>query len=363
MKVRAMVLEVFKEPLRMREFEIKELPQGSVLVRTLVSGVCGSDVHIAKGEDPRTPVPIILGHEGVGEVIEVVGEKKDINGEPIRPKDRIIWNRGIVCKRCYWCTVAKQPHLCPNRKVYGINMSCKDYPHLLGCYSEAIVLLPEVEVLRLSHEIDPSIVVIASCSGATAMNALDSLTEPLVGKTVVVQGVGPLGIFTAVAVKSMGASTVVVIGGSFERLSVAKEFVDVSLNRRELSEEERKKRVLEITHNRGADIVIEATGDSRALLEGFSLLRRGGTYLVTGVAVPQQPIPFSVYENLVLKGITVQGVWVSDTRHLIQAVNIVASHSKVFEKLVTHKFKLEQVNQALECVEQRKALKAVICFE
>jgi len=98
MKFKAMVLEAFKEPLQMREFEINELPEGSVLVRTLASGVCGSDVHIAKGEDPRTPVPIILGHEGVGEVIEVVGEKKDINNEPIRPKDRVIWNRGIVCK-------------------------------------------------------------------------------------------------------------------------------------------------------------------------------------------------------------------------------------------------------------------------
>ena len=363
MKFKAMVLEAFKEPLQMREFEINELPEGSVLVRTLASGVCGSDVHIAKGEDPRTPVPIILGHEGVGEVIEVVGEKKDINNDPIRPKDRVIWNRGIVCRKCYWCTVAKQPHLCPNRKVYGINMSCKDYPHLLGCYSEAIVLLPEVEVLKLSHDMDPSTVVIASCSGATAMNALDSLTESLVGKTVVVQGVGPLGIFIAVAVKSLGASTVIVIGGSPERLNVAKDFVDVSLNRRELSEEERRRRVLEITHDRGADIVIEATGDSRALLEGFNLLRRGGTYLVAGVAVPQQPIPFSVYENLVLKSITLQGVWVSDTRHLVQAVNVVSSHSKVFEKLVTHRFRLEQANEALKCVEERKALKAVICFE
>jgi len=362
-KFRAMVLEAFKEPLRMREFEIGRLPEGSVLVRTLASGVCGSDVHIARGEDPRTPVPIILGHEGVGEVIEVAGEKRDVNGESIRPGDHVIWNRGIVCRKCYWCTVAKQPHLCPNRKVYGINMSCRDYPYLLGCYSEAVVLLPEVEVLKLSQDIDPATVVIASCSGATAMNALDSLTEPLAGKTVVVQGVGPLGIFIAVAVKSMGASRVVVIGGSPERLSVAKEFVDVSLNRRELSEEERRKKVLEITHNRGADIVIEAAGDSQALLEGLNLLRRGGTYLVAGVAVPQQPIPFSVYESLVFKGVTLQGVWVSDTRHLIQAVNLVASHPVVFEKLVTHRFRLEQVNEALQHVEEKKALKAVICFE
>lgn len=363
MRFRAMVLEKFNEPLRMKEFEVGELPEGSVLVRTLASGVCGSDVHIAKGEDPRTPVPIILGHEGVGEVIEVAGEKKDLNGEPIKPNDRIIWNRGIVCRKCYWCTVAKQPHLCPNRKVYGINMSCKDYPHLFGCYAEAVVLLPEVEVLKIPRNVDPASVVIASCSGATAMNALDSLSEPLAGKTVVIQGVGPLGIFAAVAAKSMGASIVAVIGGSPERLSVAKDFVDVLINRRELSEEERRKKILQLTHNRGADVVIEAAGDSRALMEGFNLLRRGGTYLIAGVAVPQDPIPVSVYENLVFKGITLQGVWVSDTKHLVQAVNVVISHESVFAKLITHRFRLEEANEALRYVEERRALKAIIHFE
>ncbi|MCS7175620.1 zinc-binding dehydrogenase [Pseudothermotoga sp.] len=363
MRFAAMVLEKFNKPLELKQFEINDLPQGYVLVRTLASGVCGSDVHIAKGEDPRTPVPIILGHEGVGEVIKIFGEKKDLNGEPIEPGDWIIWNRGVVCRKCFWCTVAKQPHLCPNRKVYGINMSCKDHPHLFGCYAEAVTLLPEVEILKIPKNIDPAILVIAACSGATAMHTLDSIQESLTDKTIVVQGVGPLGIFCAVAAKTMGASRVVVIGGSPERLSLAKDFVDVALSRRELSEEERRKKVLQLTHGRGADIVIEAAGDSNALLEGLNLIRRGGIYLIAGVAVPQKPIPLSVYEHLVVKGITLHGVWVSDTEHLVQAVHIVTSHPKVFENLITHRFKLDRANEALKCVEERKALKATICFD
>lgn len=363
MKFKAMVLERFKSPLELKEFQINDPPDGYVLVKTLASGVCGSDVHIAKGEDPRTPLPIILGHEGVGEVLKIYGEKRDLNGEPIKPGDWIIWNRGVVCRKCFWCTVAKQPHLCPNRKVYGISMSCKDYPHLFGCYAEAVTLLPEVEVLKIPKDIDPASSVIAACSGATAMHALDSLQEPLVGKTVLIQGVGPLGIFCAVAAKMLGASCVIVIGGSPERLNIAKDFVDVVLNRRELSEEERKQKILQLTYGRGADVIIEAAGDSNALLEGFSLLRRGGIYLIAGVAVPQNPIPFSVYEQLVVKGITIQSVWVSDTKHVVQAVDIVRNGPKVFENLISHRFKLEQANEALKCVEERKALKAVICFD
>ena len=68
-----MVLEAFNQPLMMREFEIPALQEGEVLIRLEAAGVCGSDVHMLRGEDPRTPLTIILGHEGVGRVVEVRG--------------------------------------------------------------------------------------------------------------------------------------------------------------------------------------------------------------------------------------------------------------------------------------------------
>ncbi len=356
-----MVLEKFNTPLVMREFDIPSLSEGEVLVKILASGVCGSDVHMAKGEDPRTPLPIILGHEGVGEVVEIAGEKTDLLGKKVSKGDMIIWNRGITCGECFWCKVAKQPYLCPNRRTYGINLSCKNAPHLLGCYSEYVVLLEGTDILKLEKNVDPAAMVIAGCSGATAMHALDNLTEPLIGKTVVVQGAGPLGVFCLVAAKTLGASVTILISGSKERLDIAsKAGADLVLSRYETNEDERKNKIMEITNRRGADVVIEATGNSEALLEGIKLLRRGGSYLVTGVAVPQKEIPLDVYHNLVLKNISLQGIWVSDSRHLVQAVKIVEKHPSVFEKLVTHRLELEQANEALKLVEDRKALKAVL---
>lgn len=76
MKSKAMVLEQFNKPLSEREFDIPPLPEDGILVKLLASGVCGSDLHMAKGEDPRTPLPIILGHEGVGEIVQINGRKK-----------------------------------------------------------------------------------------------------------------------------------------------------------------------------------------------------------------------------------------------------------------------------------------------
>lgn len=364
MKSKAMVLEQFNKPLSEREFDIPPLPEDGILVKLLASGVCGSDLHMAKGEDPRTPLPIILGHEGVGEIVQINGRKKDLNGEELKAGDWVIWDRGIVCNECFWCKVAKQPYLCPNRKIYGINLSCKDYPHLLGAYSEYMVLFRETQMIKVPKSIDPASIVLAGCSGATSMHGFDTLTEPLIGKTVVVQGAGPLGVFCVVAAKSLGASTVVMVSGTKQRLDLAKEAgADLLINRHESSLEERIAILQNLTHNRGADVVIEASGSSNALLEGFRLLRRAGTYLVTGVAVPQQCIPVDVYQDIVLKNIDLKGVWVSDARHLVQAVDLVIRHTKIFEKLVTHRLPLSQANEALRLVEERQALKVVLTFQ
>lgn len=95
MKTRAMVLEAFHAPLRMRELEIPALEASEVLVRIDAAGVCGSDVHMWKGEDERTPLPIVLGHEGVGTVVDVKGRKEYVTGEAVKIEDPILWNRGV----------------------------------------------------------------------------------------------------------------------------------------------------------------------------------------------------------------------------------------------------------------------------
>jgi len=76
-KTKIAVLEEFKKPFRIMEIEIPELLPGQVLVRITSAGVCGSDVHMQEGKDPRVPLPIILGHEGVGQIVKMNGEKKN----------------------------------------------------------------------------------------------------------------------------------------------------------------------------------------------------------------------------------------------------------------------------------------------
>ncbi len=359
-KARVMLLEAFNEPLTARELDIPKLETGQVLVRITAAGICGSDVHMWTGKDPRTPRPMILGHEGVGEVVEVAGEKRSVEGEPLGAGQAILWNRGVVCGKCYWCTRAGQPGLCPERWVYGIHRSIHQPTFLNGCYSETIVLDAGTDIFTIPDEVDPAVLVPASCSGATMAHGIE-LCPPKAGDSVVVQGPGPLGIFAVAFARERGASEIVVIGGTQERLEMCRAMgATTLLNRRTLSIDERRQAVLDRTDGRGADLVIDAVGHPEVVREGMALTRRGGTYLSVGVGAPVGTVELDLYRDIELKNLRLQGVWVSHTRHTRQAMELILSDPERFGALITHRFTLEEATEALRTVQARKAVKAVL---
>lgn len=354
MKIKAVVLKEFNQPLVIEERELASLKDGEILVRITASGVCGSDVHMWKGNDPRTPLPIVLGHEGVGVVEEVKGEKKDIFADKIKPGDFVIWDRGVTCGNCYFCLVKKEPSLCPNRKVYGI---IRD-----GSYATHLILLEETRIIKVEEKIDPAILSPASCSGATAVHAIEQ-SRIMEGDVIVIQGPGPMGIFALALAQEKGVGDVIIIGTkrSEGRLRLFGEFgAAKTFTINETSFDERLSYVKEKTNGRGADVVIDCTGSPYAIKEGLKMTAVGGTYTLPGVATPIGSIPIDFYEDIARKNIRIQGVWVSDTAHLYQAVKLVLSKKYPFEKLITHRFKLEEATEALGIVDTRKAMKAVL---
>jgi threonine dehydrogenase-like Zn-dependent dehydrogenase len=365
-KTRAIILAAFNEPLAARELDIPKLEVGQVLVRITAAGICGSDVHMWTGKDPRTPRPMILGHEGVGEVVDVAGMKRSVEGEPLGAGQAILWNRGVVCGKCYWCTRADQPGLCPERWVYGIHRSIHQPTFLNGCYSEYIVLDAGTDIFTIPKEVDPAVLVPASCSGATMAHGIE-LCPPQEGDVVVVQGPGPLGIFAVAFARERGAKEIVVIGGAPDRL-LDQERLEMCrtmgattlLNLKNLSMEDRRQVVLDRTDGRGADLVIDAVGHPAVTREGMALTRRGGAYLSVGVATPVGTLELDLYQDIALKSLHFQGVWVSHTRHTKQAMDLILSDPERFGTLITHRFPLEEATEALKIVQARKAVKAVL---
>ncbi len=356
----AMVLHKFGRPLEKREFPLPQPGKGEVLVELAAAGVCGSDAHMWRGKDPRTPLPIILGHEGVGRVAAVGGRKESLEGETVKEGDLVLWHRGISCNRCYFCVVKKEPSLCPNRRVYGINRSCQEPPHLRGCYTKHILLDEATSLFHLPPDVDPAVVVGATCSGSTVAHAFD-LFSPEIGDTVLVQGPGPLGLFAVAFAAARGAGKIIVTGGTRERLELCEEFgAHILLNRRETTADERREMIMELTKGRGVDYAVEAAGTPGAVEEGISLVRPGGAYLSVGFGEPAGEIRLKVFEDLVRKNLHLQGVWVSDARHTHMALQLILNRVSTFARMVTHRLPLEKATEALELMEKKDAVKIAL---
>ncbi len=364
MKTRTQVLVGFNQPLEERRFELLPLADGEVLVRMLASGVCGSDLHMASGEDPRTPLPIILGHEGLGEVVEIKGSKADIDGEPLVAGDRVLWNRGVVGGKCFWCT-GNQPWLCPERFVYGIHRSTEVPPHVNGCYTELLPLDARTDIIRINDvpAEDLRHYVSAGCSGATAANAFEDM-PPRGGETVVVVGAGPLGAFMIAFARKFGAKHIVSIDLSEERLALAREFgATEALNADQATADERAERIRELTAGRGADAVYEAVGRADVFAECLGLVRMGGRVVTAGFGQPGGTIQFDPFKHLTRPNVKMFGIWVSHTRHTLMAIDLVRHNFEVFKKLNTHFYPLSQANAAHLKMRRREALKAVLVAE
>jgi len=357
---RARVLTAFRQPLKEQTFAIPRPVDGQVVVRIAASGVCGSDLHIWQGHDPRIELPLIPGHESIGYVVDFEGERKYIDGTPLAAGDLIAWDRGVVCGACYYCVQKQYPSLCPNRKVYGITMPCARPPHLLGGYADHIVLHGHTKLLRLPRDADAATLVPTTCSGATAAHAI-ATSGIGAGDSVVVIGPGTLGLFATAMANQREPARIMVFGTKPQRLDTAKHFGATHVaNVRETDTEQRRKMVLDLTDGRGADVVIDASGKAEAVSEGIALLAAGGTYSLPGIAVPIGGIPVRFYEDISRKNLRIQGVWVSDHNHLKIAVDLVLSGRYPFAELISHRVGLDEANEALAALARREVLKAVI---
>lgn len=362
MEARAVVLEQFNEPLRIRSFPLVPLEAGEVRVKMTCAGVCGSDVHMWRGQDPRTPLPMILGHEGVGEVAEIAGPKTDLFGRALKEGDLVLWERGVMCGHCYHCTIKKQPALCPHRKTYGISYSCEAPPYFLGCYGEYLHLRSGHAMIKVDLDVAPEVLVPATCSGATAAHAVEvSGIEP--GDFAMVVGPGPLGLFVLAGLLDAGASEVWVAGTGADagRLKMALEFgAGNTFNVDEVTPDEIRSCLMDKTRGVGANVIMDCTGYAPVVNDWIDLVAPGGTYSIPGIATPQSQISLDLFRSIARKNVRLQGVWVSDTSHLWRAANLVASGRYPFERLITHTFPLDQATRALEVTESKESVKAVL---
>ena len=359
--VRAAVMPGPELPLEVREFPLPQLEDGAVLLRTIYSEVCGTDVHLHQGHLAGVPYPIIPGHINVGEIADLAGSPVDLDGQPLR-KGQVVTFLDVheTCGHCWYCTVAKTTTRCPNRKVYGITDSARD--GLLGGWAEMIYLKPGVKVLPLPESVPPQRFIGAGCGLPTAVHAIER-AEIMLGDTVVVQGSGPVGLSAAILAQLSGATQVIVIGGPEARLAEAQRIgADTVINIESVPPAERIARVLDLTQGRGADVTIEASGNPKAVNEGFRMTRDAGRYVIVGQYTNLGDISMNPHLDINQKHLEVRGSWGSDFSHFWRGIRVLAKHGDRFqwERFITRYYSLDQANEALDDVRHYRAVKALI---
>ncbi len=365
-KVKAAVLEKFNEPFAVKEFEVPELEEGAVLVKVEYGGICGTDAHLQKGNLP-IPLPIILGHEAVGTIVELgEGVTSDISGNPLSPGDRIVWASSIPCGECYWCKIVRERNLCGTRKIYGVNLPADKWPYLSGGWGEYIYLQKGSCLIKIPEGVTGEDVIAFGCAGPTAVHGVVYNTKVTLGDIVVVQGSGPVGIASAIYAKMLGAKRVIMVGGPKNRLDVVSEMgvADMVIDIFEVTDSQKRIEMVlaETPEGRGADVVLECTGFPEAVPEGLEMVRRKGYYLVLGHYTDKGTIPINPHV-ITKKELTVTGSWAFAEVHYVKYVESLPEIKKKFDlsKLISA-FSLEDVNEAVEKVRKGEVIKAVLKF-
>jgi len=357
------VLEEFHEPLQLREFDLPEPGEGEVLARVTSAGICGSDLHIMEGRDPRTPLPMIPGHEGVGEIVKIGEGATLTDGASLAEGMPVVWERSLTCGECYFCE-RDEKYLCAERKVYGINLSSDEPPHLSGNYSTHILLKKNTSIYKYDTSIDPSVLVAATCSGTTACHANDRAGLKS-GETVLIYGSGPVAAFqVAFAIESGAKWVIVITRNPGIKADIVSEFgADEIIFRSKMEQAEIMSYLHYQTGQNGVDVVIDTTADPSIFFEAVRVLRRGGVYVNPGLAVPAEPVAVELYADIVNKNLTIHGVWAGDGTHLAKSIELVELGLQTgrypFDKLVTHRFPLEKHAEAFDILRKKEGVKVV----
>lgn len=324
------------------EQEAPEIQQGDgVLVKVKRVGICGSDMHIYHGTNPLATYPRVVGHEVAGEVVEVGSSV-----EHLKVGDHVVVEPINYCGKCYACKKGR-PNVCEKLSVFGV--------HEDGGMREFIVL-PEKQLHAVDKELDWDEAVLAEPYTIGAQAVWRGNVEQ--GDTVLIQGCGPIGICILKLAKVAGA-TVYMTDLNEERLTFAKESgADEVIN---AGKESVKERVLELTSNEGANVVIDAVCLPSTVELSIEVVSPAGSVVILGFderpsAISQLPIT--------KKEITIVGSRLQ-TNQFGKVVSLMNSGELKSNGLITHKFLLDEVKDAFTFVEKNpdKVRKALIVFD
>ena len=332
------------EPGIWMEDVAKPVPgHNDVLIKIKKTAICGTDVHIYNWDQwaqKTIPVPMIIGHEYVGEVVEVGSEVRGID-----TGDRVSGEGHITCGHCRNCRAGRR-HLCKNAIGVGV--------HRPGSFGEYLVI-PAVNVFKLPDDINDETAAILDPLGNAVHTAL---SFDLVGEDVLITGAGPIGCMAVSIAKHIGARYVVVTDINDYRLDLARKLgATDAIN---VERESIEKVMSSLGMVEGFDVGLEMSGNASAFLDMLKTINHGGRIAMLGIPPEDAAIDWSqvIFKGLVIKGIYGREMfetWYKMVSMLQSGLNIVP--------ITTHRFPIDEFQRGFDVMRSGQSGKVILQWD
>ena len=313
-----------------------------VKIRVLATGICGTDLHIYEWDawaQKTIPIPLVIGHEFVGEIVEVGSNVTDF-----KPGDRVSGEGHVVCGRCRNCLAGRR-HLCAHTKGIGVNRA--------GAFAEYIVL-PMTNIWRHSSKIPLDVAAIFDPFGNAVHTAL---AFPVLGEDVLVSGAGPIGIMAAAVVRHAGARHVVITDlNPYRRELAMKAASEVNaIDPREISLDEIQKR---LGMHEGFDVGLEMTGNAQAFRDMIGNMSHGAKIAMLGIPSPTEMA--IDWGTVIFSQLTIRGIYGREMYETWYKMTAMLESGLDISKVITHRLQYTEFEAGFEAMRSGNSGKVIL---
>jgi len=316
--MKALVKRKAEVGLWLEEVPVPEIGINDVLVQILRTGICGTDVHIHNWDawsQKTVPVPLVIGHEFVGRIVDVGSNVKDF-----RPGDIVSGEGHVVCGRCRNCLAGRR-HLCKDTKGIGVNRP--------GAFAEYLSI-PMTNVWAHDPAIPRDIQSIFDPFGNAVHTALQF---DVLGEDVLITGAGPIGAMAAAVVKHAGARYVVITDVNPYRLDLAKRLgATVALDARTKSIRDAQN---ELGMKEGFDVGLEMSGNPAAFRDMLANMAHGGKIAMLGIPTSEVPIDWN---TVIFNMLTIRGIYGREMYETWYKMTVMLQSGLDINPIVTHRY-------------------------
>lgn len=338
--MKALVKKKAEPGLWLEEIGTPEVGMNDVLIRVHRTGICGTDLHIYNWDDwaqKTIPVPLVIGHEFVGEIVETGSNVADFY-----PGEIVSGEGHVVCGHCRNCLAGRR-HLCAKTQGVGVNRA--------GAFAE-YVALPMTNIWRHHASIDEDIAAIFDPFGNAVHTAL---SFPVLGEDVLITGAGPIGLMAAAVAAHAGARYVVITDINPHRLELAKKMgVTVALDarREKLSDVQKRLGMTE-----GFDVGLEMSGNAAAFRDMLANMSHGAKIAMLGIPPDEMGIN---WRTVIFNMLTLKGIYGREMYETWYKMTVMLQSGLDIRPVITHRFSYTEFHEAFQVMESGEAGKVIL---